>query len=252
MFLFKKIVSQLFFPIPLSLSVCFTGLALLWWTRRQRTGKVLVSVGLLLLTALSYGFVADALLMPLEGKYSPFTSKSGERAEFVVVLGGGHRSDTRLPLTSQISDVTLKRLVEGIRVHRETPGSKIVLSGGHWLDPVSDAEIMSQIAAIAGTPAVDIVLEKSSKDTSEEARLLRPLLGTNRFILVTSATHMPRSVALFKAQGMHPIPAPAEHLVAKQPWSPGTFFPSSVALGRTERAFYEYLGLAWMALKPAD
>jgi len=71
-------------------------------------------------------------------------------------------------------------------------------------------------------------------------------VGNEKFILVTSASHMPRSMALFEKLDMQPIPAPTDYGVRKrQGVSPGMFFPSADNLRKAEKAFHEYLGLAW-------
>ncbi len=59
-----------------------------------------------------------------------------------MVLGGGHASAPDLPANSQVNGATLGRLVEGVRLHRAIPGSKLLLSGGAVFDPVPEAEIM--------------------------------------------------------------------------------------------------------------
>jgi uncharacterized SAM-binding protein YcdF (DUF218 family) len=249
MFLFKKIVSQCFFPLTFCLGPCFLGLVFLWFTRRQKAGKILVTCGVGLLTLLSYDPVANALLGPLERRFDAYKPGSARAPKYVVVLGGGHHSDPRLPATSQIGDETLKRLLEGIRIHRATPGSKLVLSGGSWLDPVPDARVMAEVAKAIGVKESDIIVEDKSKDTRDEAVLLKTLLGTNPFVLVTSAAHLPRSMAFFRKEGMEPIPAAADHLAVSEPISPGSFFPQAGALRKSERAVYEYLGSAWARLR---
>jgi hypothetical protein len=49
------------------------------------------------------------------------------------------------PVTDQISKSSLTRLVEGIRIHKELPGSKLVLSGGGGFDPMPNARIMAHM-----------------------------------------------------------------------------------------------------------
>jgi uncharacterized SAM-binding protein YcdF (DUF218 family) len=190
MFFAKKTISLFLLPMPFCLILCLTGLALLWWTRKQKTGKILVTVGVLLLAALSCGQVSNALLGPLEGQYPVYKSAGETNISFVVVLGGGHNSDPTMPLMSQLSDDSLKRLAEGIRIYRENPGSKLVLSGGSWLDPVPSAKLMSDAAKALGVNEKDIITETESLDTKDEARLLKAILGTNQFVLVTSAYHI--------------------------------------------------------------
>jgi uncharacterized SAM-binding protein YcdF (DUF218 family) len=93
-------------------------------------------------------------------------------------------------------------------------------------------------------------MESVSKDTKDEARLIEEIVGNDSFVLVTSASHMPRSMAIFEKRGMHPIPAPTEHLAKEsQRISPGMFFPSADGLKKAERAFHEYLGLGWAKLR---
>lgn len=258
-FLFKKIFSRFFFPVMLSLEVLLVGLALLWFTRRQRAGKVVVSVGVLLLALLSYGSVADMLLKPLESKYPPLhdpksvtlPNPDAPRAvRWVVVLSGQHTFDPRLPVTSRVSSESLARLVEGIRIHRELSGTKLLLSGGGAFNHVSEAQGMAEVAIALGVDEGDLVLETASRDTKDQVRLIKRIVGRDGFILVTSASHMPRSVALFRKQGMRPIPAPADHRVKKRRVRhPGDFFPGAAPLRKSERAFYEYLGLTWARLR---
>jgi uncharacterized SAM-binding protein YcdF (DUF218 family) len=249
MFLFKKIVSQFFFPMPICLGLCFTGLALLWWSKKQKAGKVLVTSGLLILTALSSSPVANILVRPMERRFPVYRANGAVPVPFVVVLGGGHSSDPNVPAGSQLADETAKRLLEGIRIHRLYPSSKLVLSGGAGFDRVADATVMAEVAQSLGVSSSEMRLETESRDTLDEARLLKGMLSTNRFVLVTSAIHMPRSMKLFRGEGLQPDPAPAQQLVKAGELSPGWFFPSGSALILSEHAFYESIGTVWYRLR---
>ena len=251
MFLLKKIVSPFFLPVSVCIEVLLLGLIFLWFTRLQKTGKVIVTIGLILLTGLSYGPVSMALLRPLEYKYPPLLNSDHlTQVKWVVVLGGGHISNPQIPVTSRISSSALYRLVEGIRLYRQRPGRKLILTGGVIFDPVSHAQVLADTAQAVGVDKQDLVLEQHSRDTKDEARFIKALVGQEKFILVTSAVHMPRSMALFRKQGMDPIPAPTGFLVKEgQGFSPGIFFPGAGELFQTERAVYEYLGIAWAKLR---
>src|SRR5208283_4125778 len=86
MFIMKKIVSRLLFPVPLSLEFLLVGLFLLWFTRRQRAGKAMVTCGALLFLGLSNIFSSSALLRPLEHHYSPLVVQSVEGAPAVCFI----------------------------------------------------------------------------------------------------------------------------------------------------------------------
>jgi len=204
-----------------------------------------------LLAAFSYGSIADILLKPLEHKYAPLMELHAfSDVKWVVVLGGGHTSDPNLPSTGQISHSSLSRLVEGIRLHNLLGRSKLILSGGGASDAIPEAKVMADVAVALGVAGEDVVLESLSRDTKDEARLIQRIVGNDRFILVTSASHMPRSMAMFRKTGMQPMPASTDYYVKqRRGMSPGMFFPSSGGLGKTERAVYEYLGLTWAKLK---
>lgn len=256
MFVFKKIVSPMFLPLPLSLEILLMGIILLWFTRKQRAGKLAVTLAAMMLLLFSNHGVANRLLAPLEKDYPPVEARAeapgvGPRPGFIVVLAAGFTVDARLPVSSQLSEETMVRLVEGVRLYRERPGSKLIVSGGAWLEPAPEAEIMARVAEALGVSRRDIVLESESRDTEDEARLLQPRLGSEPFVLVTSAAHMPRSMALFRKLGMKPIAAPANFLVTHGVFriAPETVYPNSKALRKSEIAVYERLGLAWARLR---
>ncbi|MBW2649390.1 MAG: YdcF family protein [Deltaproteobacteria bacterium] len=95
------------------------------------------------------------------------------------------------------------------------PESRLVFSGGAVFDPVSEAEVMARAAEIMGVEGDRIILEEISRDTGDQARLVQKIVGDERFILVTSASHMPRSMVLFRKSGMEPIPAPTDYRVPR-------------------------------------
>ena len=93
----------------------------------------------------------------------------------------------------------------------------------------------------------DIVLETKATDTKDHPIYVKEIIGKDRFILVTSASHMPRAMGLFRKHGMEPIPAPTDYMVKEREGglSPGMFFPSAGSLEKAERAIHEYLGMMW-------
>jgi uncharacterized SAM-binding protein YcdF (DUF218 family) len=250
MFLFKKIVSPLFLPLTLSLILLLAGLILFWLRKKEGMGKILMTFGVLLLALMSYDAVSSRLIMPLECRYPPASLSEVRGARWIAVLGAGIKVEKGYPATSQLSKHSLASLAEGIRLQRHLPGCKLLLSGGAVFQPVPEAEVMAGAARELGVSEKDMVLESASRDTEEQARRIRNIVGRDKFILVTSAAHMPRSMALFRKEQMKPIPAPAGVCVKnKEPITPDDFYPGASALWKSETAFHEYLGIVWAKLR---
>jgi len=249
MFALKKIAGQLLMPYTFGLLLLVAGLAGLWLTRRQGAGRALVTAGTALLLVAGCDPVARRLMGTLESEYAPLLEAAGlQEVRWVVVLGGGHTHDPAVPAVGQLSGPALARLAEGIRLHRQLPESRLLLSGAGV--PVSHARVLAEAAAALGVPNESMVLEERPRDTETEARLIGERLGAERFVLVTSASHMPRAVALFQAAGGDPLPAATDFRSpdARRRF-PESYLPWSGALRSTERAVHEFLGRAWSAVR---
>lgn len=250
MFLFKKITGLLLSPLTVCITLLVSGLFLLLFTRRQKTGKIMVTLSVVFLLFMSYDALPDRALGTLEHKYPPLKNiESVSDAKWIVVLGGGHTTNRNLPAASGLSGESLARLVEGVAIHKRLPQSRMILSGGNIFDPVPESKSMAELAIILEIGKNDIIEEAAGIDTGDQAILIKKMVGKDKFILVTSAFHMPRSMALFQKQGMHPIPAPAGHRVKhKETLDPSMFFPDSGRIEKMELAVHEYLGLLWAKL----
>jgi len=88
LFTLKKYIGGMMLPLPLLLSLIALGLLLVWFSRFQKSGKIIITVGWLMLLLLSLQPVADGLLRPIENKYPTWQGK--QKVEYVVVLGGGY------------------------------------------------------------------------------------------------------------------------------------------------------------------
>ena len=251
MFLLKKITGLLLSPLTVCIVLFVSGLFLLLFTRRQRTGKFTVTLGVVFLLLMSYDALPDRALGTLEHRYPPLKKIDPiSDIKWIVVLGGGHITDPNLPLASRLSGESLSRLIEGVIIHKRLPESRMILSGGNIFDPVPESKSMAELAIILGIDKDDIHEEPAGLDTEDQAILINKIVGKDKFILVTSAFHMPRSMALFQKQGMHPIPATAGHRIKdKETIDPFMFFPDSGGIEKMEFAVHEYLGMLWAKLR---
>jgi uncharacterized SAM-binding protein YcdF (DUF218 family) len=247
MFVLKKIVTLLLMPLTVCLGVLGVGILLLWMRRRIGAAKILLTLGFLVLAALSFSAVADQFIKPLESWYPPLLDTSPLKdVKWVVVLGGGHASSPELPPNAQVFNSSLSRLVEGIRIHRALPESKLILSGGAVFDPVPEAVTMAAVARMLGVIPDDMVLESQSQDTGQQSQFVQRIVQDDRCVLVTSAIHMPRAMLVFEQKGLRPIPAPTEFGDwMRKETNPYRFFPRAGELRKVEAAFHEFLGLLW-------
>ncbi len=109
---------------------------------------------------------------------------------------------------------------------------------------------MAQLAISLGVPRDDIVTEILSRDTEEQAKLIKNMVGIDSVFLVTSAAHMPRSMALFKKVGIPCIAAPTDFLYKKElQFNPGRLFPNHLGLRKAEAGWHEYLGMLYSRIK---
>ncbi|SQC38868.1 membrane protein [Klebsiella pneumoniae] len=176
LFTLKKIVGGLLLPLPALLLLIGIGIALLWFSRFQRTGKLCVSLGWLLLTLLSLQPVADSLLKPIEDTYP--TWRGEQPVNYVVVLGGGYTWNPEWAPSSNLINNSLPRLTEGIRLWQANPGSKMIFTGAAAkTNPVSTAEAGARVAESLGVPRSDIIVLDRPKDTEEEALAVKRAIG---------------------------------------------------------------------------
>lgn len=245
MFLVKNIAGELLSPLSISLLVLAIALVVLWFTPRQRLGKLLATAGLLLLASVGYGWLGGPAVRALEADFPPMTAPPAG-IKWVVVLGGGAWSKPDLPIIWRANPLTLARAVEGVRLHRRLPGAKLVVSGGAVYGSGGEAETMAALAEELGVPRDQIILDAASPDTESQARAMRALLKDEPCILVTSALHMRRALTLFRKAGVNAVPAPTDYMSqTNQGLRPSSFFPDARRIGLANAAAHEYLGLAW-------
>lgn len=262
MFFLRKAISRLLFPLPLTLLVLAIGIALSWSRRGNKLGKALSLLGVGLLFVFSWPLTSAAILRPLESRYpalgpEQMASLDWDQLDTIVVFAGCGMMVESRPVTQQVGDSAAVRLIEGIRLYRACPACTMILSGG---GPGCDLEAPYErltnyrYAVTLGVAPDDIVIERESWDTVDQARILRDMLGDEPFLVVTSASHMPRTMALLEAQGLNAIAAPTDYAIDASTlvhWdAPRLYrlYPDARSLWRSERAVYEYLGLLWAQL----
>jgi uncharacterized SAM-binding protein YcdF (DUF218 family) len=246
MFLLKQFLKALLLPPMLWLLMLF-GVWLFW--RRPWARKFMLFTTLFIF-ALHSGPVNYTLRYPLESRYSPLLdpAKAGSYDAIVVLTAGSVAARGLIPFPS-VDEHMFRRLDEAWRLYRLQP-KPIVVSGGH-VDPFTPARDENKIAREFlvrwGVPKDHVIGEEKSRDTYENALETAKLLkkhGWKRYLLVTSALHMPRSMLVFAERVPEPIPAPGGFSVSVLELTPFAFIPNESAAQKFYETIHEYIGLA--------
>lgn len=215
----SKIAGFLIQPSHLMLIAVGIGLALASRDTTRRRGLRLAAVALAVYVLAGLVPVGNALLLPLEQRFAeavPAEATAGPLAG-IVILGGfedGWVSSGRPGLT--INEAA-ERLTEGIRIALKRPEARVVFTGGVgrlWPAGVTAGGPVGALLSDVGIGPDRIVLEERSRNTFENAVLTRDLVQPKpgeRWLLVTSAYHMPRAVGVFRTAGFDVAPYPVDY-----------------------------------------
>lgn len=247
----------------LPLFVYPTGLACLLLTvslflrRESHWPRRLAGLALLLLWLGSNQMTAMAVTRSLEQQYLP--PSEIPQADAIVLLGGGTRPQLAPRPLTEVSEAA-DRMLYAAWLYHQGKAPAILVSGGWSVTSVQEgppgSESMTAVLAMLGVPPEAIWQESASHNTYENALFSKELLQargvTGPVLLLTSASHMPRSARIFARQGIEFIPVPTDYLVADAEWryaftgGPGVLLsnllPSAGSMALMELALKEYVG----------
>lgn len=261
MFLFlSKLLPIFVYPLGLSCLLMLVALVTLWKRPRWAAGAIALALILLLLGSNSW--VAYGLMRSLETQHIPSTELS--EAPAIVVLGGGIKPAIAPRPWVDVSEAG-DRVLYGAQLYKQGKAPVVIVSGGRidWKGGgPPESQDMAEILEAMGVPPSAILQEPDSLNTYENAVNVKKLLEEKgiekRVLLITSATHMPRSVLIFKRQGIETIPAPTDFMVSQQDvdeltdsWQSITLniLPDAYRLQQTTQSLKEYIGTIVYRLK---
>ena len=257
LFWLKKFVAYWLMPLPFCVTVMLIGV-LLWRSARwARFGRVLVVGALGLFVVLCNAYVGRALLRPLEVRYpalpefSPTHPLPAEVRDlgYIMVLGGGNGRSPDTAATNLLSSAALARVVEAARIARAVPAAKIITSGGPP-GPNNHAAVVARALRSLGIEADRIIEITDALDTEDESRRVQQIAAGAKVAVVTSAWHMPRSMALFRSAGLRPLACPADFQThAEKDFYFDQILWNIEGLGLSSLAFRERIGFLWIWLR---
>jgi uncharacterized SAM-binding protein YcdF (DUF218 family) len=257
MFWLKKVLGFWLMPLPFCMALLFLGLFLTRSATRRRCGLAMAWTAALILLILSNTFVSVEILRPFEAQY-PAIPEGHEGApapgalagcRFVAVLGSANANVPGLSAIDELSPSGLRRIAEAVRILRLLPDARLILSGPGVPGVRTHAATLEAAAISLGVNPARISLVDTARDTDEEAKAVKLLVGTQKVAVVTSAWHMPRAARLFRKEGVTFVACPADFFARSEAaveW--GMFRFDSEALERSTLAVHEAVGLLWVRL----
>src|ERR1044071_4459588 len=217
-----------------------------------RWGRRLLTVALVAYWILSSPAGVGLLARTVTGGYRPIaTAADADGAQAVVLLSGGsrtiHAAGGRL---TQMTYPSALRVLEAAWVYRLLGDPLVIVSGGvteREAGALPESQAIRDAIVALGVPASRIVVESQSRNTREEAVVLKRLLAERaieRFVIVTSAVHMGRSLATFAVAGLHPVPS-ASPIYQDGTDRPFPLAPNEVSLEIGNAVVYEWCARAY-------
>lgn len=250
-FVLSKTAGLLLIPSNLLLVVGLAGLFLLC-TRWRRLGRALAVASLALFLAIGLLPVGYALTYILENRFPAWDASRGP-PDGIIVLGGALDAGlTRARGDSVLYD-SAERLTILAKLARDYPKARIVFSGGSGsLSPAvpAEADYVTPLLETFGIPRERITLERRSRNTAENAAFTKALVAPKpgeRWLLVTSAQHMPRAIGCFRRVGFPVEAYPVDWHTAPR-WHPvyNADFAGSVAGADAAVIAWEGLAIYWL------
>jgi len=247
-FLLSKTLGVMLLPANFLIGAGLLG-AVLLATGLAFVGRRLLIAAVVLLAICGFSPLGNWLLYPLEQRFPPWNAARGV-PDGIIVLGGSIDPELSAAHGRPALTNAADRLIAAAALARRYPNARIVFSGGNANlvsdDTAKEADYALSLFESLGIPRERLTMERRSRNTQENAEFSKALVGPKdgeRWLLVTSAYHMPRSVGLFRKAGFAVEPYPVDWRVGK---AADLLTFSAVAvdgLERTDIAMREWIGL---------
>jgi uncharacterized SAM-binding protein YcdF (DUF218 family) len=254
-FILSKILGFFALPSNFFMAVGLVGLVLLC-TRFTRLASWLVVTSLVLIAIAGFSPLGNVLILPLEQRFPPWDASRGP-PDGIVVLGGAVSPDISAARGRMALDEAAERITAAAELARRYPKARIIYSGGTnalIFDEQAEAGFAVRQLADLGVAPERMTAEDRSRNTIENAEFSRlsaaPKPG-ERWLLLTSAYHMPRAMAAFRVVGFAVEAYPVDWRTRGPIDSVRPFTSLAEGLGRTDTAVHEWVGLLayWLSGK---
>lgn len=245
-FIASKVLGFFLIPSNVLFMLLLVGVALLL-ARRHRTGKAVIVIATALLGVAAFSPLGLKLTGILESRFSSWDFSRGAPAGFIV-LGGAVNPAISAQRRTVSLDGSAERLTIVAELARKYPDARFIYSGGNGglLGGPAEADYVLPLFESFGIPAGRVTLERQSRTTYENATCSKEIAAPKpgeRWVIVTSAAHMPRAVGAFRAAGFDVEAFPVDWQTGTQGAGYVLFGSMSAGLGFTDYAVREFVGL---------
>ena len=246
-FVLSKTLGVVLMPTNMLVLLGILGVILLA-TRFAWFGRKLLIAAMVLLAVCGLSPLGNLLLYPLESRFPPWDATRGA-PDGIIVLGGPIDPDISIAHDTPVIRFAPDRIVATAELARKYPNARVVFTGGSAnliSNDAKEADFAAEIFEALGIDKTRLIMERRSRNTYENAVLSKVLIAPKpgeRWLLVTSAYHMPRAVGLFRKVGFAIEPYPVDWRVGA---GTDVFAFSQAAddgLVRTDTAMREWIGL---------
>jgi len=246
-FILSKTLGAMLLPTNLLIGVGVVG-AFLLLTRFARLGRKLVIASVLLLVVCGLSPLGTLLLYPLEQRFPPWDAGRGA-PDGIIVLGASIEADLSVAHGTPVVKGAPDRIISAAALALRYPNARVVFSGGSAnviSNDAREADFAGAVFESLGVAKSRLIMERRSRNTVENAQFSKALVAPKdgeRWLLVTSAFHMPRSVGLFRKAGFAVEPYPVDWRVGGRGDLLSFTNIAADGLGRTDLGVREWVGL---------
>jgi uncharacterized SAM-binding protein YcdF (DUF218 family) len=246
-FALSKTLGAMLLPTNFLIGMGLLG-AILMMTRFASLGRKFVMAAVLLLVICGLSPLGNLLLYPLESRFPPWDASRGA-PDGIIVLGGSIEPDLSAAHGAAVVRGAPDRIIAAAALAHRYPNTRIVFSGGSAnliSNDAREADFAGAVFESLGISKSRLIMERRSRNTLENAEFSKALVAPKageRWLLVTSAYHMPRSVGLFRKAGFAVEPYPVDWRVGGRRDLFGFTNIAIDGLGRTDAAVREWIGL---------
>lgn len=253
----SKLLWELVSPVNVALILLFVGMIFIW-SRRQRLGIWLLSMGALMFLIFSVFPINVILLKPLEERF-PVPQQLPENISGIIALGGSEKSVIALKRGQPSVNEAAERLITFVTLAMRYPQAQLIYASGPGAltqqnyDPTDTAR---QLFEQLGLNLNRVRFDSKSRNTVENAVNSFKLLGQKaegNWVIISSAYHMPRVVGIFRKIGWKIIPYPVDYQTSGE-WKHDWEFAKLHNFMEFSKGLHEWLGLLvyWMTGKTSE